>query len=307
MLLSACAAGHLDEDETKHVRAHADECRECTAFLRVDTLLRSAIDQHGAAVFTPHPSSDDLVSAIVLDGRLDGAARAGIETHLAVCGACRADADLVRGATAPRTEPWWTRVWRESRVPAIAIPALGACVIALSLPAYRSFVDLPRVRSDNERHVSELREARERVEVLRTRLDRAEKSLVVVPPPAAPPVGGLATPLYLPRTVRSGEDAVPTVDIRRSAAVLPILVSFDPQADGTAANQRVLIVSVRSQRTGRVTWSLRARARELSDPAYHTMTVLVPSSAVRPGMYTLSVRDAASGRAEYSAPFRVRG
>jgi hypothetical protein len=305
-LLLAFTEGHLGEEEARGVRAHADACGACANVLRVDALLRADVERHGDAYFTPHPASADLVSAVLLDGRLGGEAREEIARHMTACTSCREEANLVRGATAEHAAPWWKRGWAAPPARAILVPALGALVIGLAVPAYRGVIEMPRVREEQARTEAELGDARAQARALAERLRAAERGRRVNAPPAPPAVtGGLATPLYLLRPSRDGGEPMPEIAIRPGTTLLPILISYDPLADAALSPTRPLTIDVRALRTGRRVWTLRVPARDAADPVYHTMTLLVPHEALSPGSYALTVRGAPRGEAEYRAEFRV--
>ncbi len=81
----------LDEDERRLVEEHAARCATCANLLRFAADFKEILlEKH-----SPHPQADALVRFVEDKAALNSPQRSAIESHLAICPACREQANML--------------------------------------------------------------------------------------------------------------------------------------------------------------------------------------------------------------------
>ncbi len=282
-VLSEYSTGSLDSERAAELEAHLGTCAECRDALATLEGIRAEVRDHGSALFTPHPSPEELAALALAPAEVAGEARAAVERHVRACPTCGREVTLARkaGATAwRRALP--ARLVRPDEGPITgwlrAVPALVA--VALAYPAYQGWVELPRERA---------RAAREPV------TSPAEPIA-----PRAPAWSGAAKALVLSGPTR-GEDAPPAVRPEPGQPYLPLVLAVDPEALSRLDRATVAI----HRAGGALAWSHEARVASLWDPRNRVASLLVPLSALPPAEYRLELRAPAPPVVLFTARFRV--
>jgi hypothetical protein len=297
-LLPDLLADRVEEPEASAAWAHVAECVLCRSVLTTVHEMRAAIAAEGRRLFTRHPSSAEIVRFSIGEPRPGGEDAAGMEQHLKQCEACRNEVDLVKRADyetrldSPRPlllSNLFAGLWPQ--LPRLA-PALAAIALVLAFPAYRGFVAYPSLETayrNAEREVSGLRSEGEQL-----RRELAAR------PPAADPWIGVVRLLVLGPTTRAGEP-LPIVELAAGQPYQPIVIEHRPFDAGE--QQAMVEITVSGDAQGTV-WRVERDARSLWDPALSAMVLLVPKSALEPGIHKVQVRR--QGQVRFEARFEVR-
>ncbi|OFW06363.1 MAG: hypothetical protein A3H96_22280 [Acidobacteria bacterium RIFCSPLOWO2_02_FULL_67_36] len=119
-LLVDAAQGVLDPGQAAAFEAHVEACDDCRTWLETYRRLADAAAEDPAG----HPSSDLLARFAAVAAGISAAERAGVESHLVSCAACREDVRLARTALEEARRP-------RRALPAMALPlALAATLVA---------------------------------------------------------------------------------------------------------------------------------------------------------------------------------
>jgi len=95
-LLLEFAAGRLAGDQAAAVREHLDSCRECQEVLRINDLVRHEVSEYGEALFSEHPTTDDLVTFAIASDEFTMARIATIDAHVRICSDCQHKVQTIR-------------------------------------------------------------------------------------------------------------------------------------------------------------------------------------------------------------------
>jgi hypothetical protein len=265
------AAGRLGRERAESVRAHVATCEECRGALAGAEALRAEAEAGGAALFTPHPESDELACYAVNPEELTTPALAALGAHARACPTCAREVATARAARATawrRTLPGWLARPGEGIGLAWLRPALAAAALALVYPAYLGLFELPRER---ERATREIASAREHAQ----------------PPLPAPtaPWSGAAKALVLAGPER-GASTLPRVRLEPGQPYLPVMLSTEPGVLPPSGPVQVTV----TRSNGEVAWRASAEIGVLWDVRNRVASVLVPGAALPPGDYELAVR-----------------
>ena len=296
-LLSDLMTAQLDAARASSAWAHVAACDGCQAVLKAMRQVRDAIAAEGEAVFSAHPSSDDIVRFALADPELPTHVLARIGTHLRLCGSCRAEVDLTRRADSGAPE-WWRPFWSPIEALGSALvrltvpsawsrlaPALAALVLVLAYPAYQGAVRLPAATRATERAQQEAGALRSEQQGLKSALGKSREELQ-----RFSSWGGGARLLYLSGPTR-GESSAPRVSLGEGQPYQPIVVDWRPgtiDAGGPPHGVEVRLVG-RVDRTP--VWKHQAPVSDLWDPAQQALVLLVPTALLEPGDYRLEVQE----------------
>ena len=105
-LIPSYAAGNLAPEQTAGLEAHIGTCAECREELRALTSLCGTMRHYAES---DHVAVDRLVAHA--DGEAEPGSRETIERHLAGCGDCRHDLELLHavGGSAARSPAGWSK------------------------------------------------------------------------------------------------------------------------------------------------------------------------------------------------------
>lgn len=288
-LLAELATGRLENEVAADVRAHAEGCDDCALTLRLAQTLRREVRESGSSFLTSHPLSIDLADCALDAAGQSAETQAAIDAHVAMCPACAeelAHARAVAGAPLEAPVLAGPSRWRAT----MPLAAAAVAVLALSLPAYRGLVELPRV--EQEAHTTAERLAADN-QRLSEQLQHRDTS---------GPAGGPARLLYLGDPVRGEGDAVPALRPTAGAALVPIVIAADLTRDGMVTPATTL--TVRIARAGNEVWRADTRLADIWDGDAHIASLLVPAVALPPATYTLRV-DTAAGAPLYRTTFVI--
>jgi len=265
--------------------------------------VRSAATDLGPALFSGHPSPEDIVRFSLVDPELSTQELASIGDHVRACEACTEAVDLTRRAdvaTPDRRRAWslpdasWLDALWPRLAPALA-PALAVLVAVLAYPAYQGLTSYPALQRQQQSQARSLDQLRGSEGRLRRELESR---------PAVAAAGSWAGParlLYLPAETR-GVHPTPTVVWSADQLYQPLVIQHRPFS-GLAPSGTVGITIRRGD--GSVVWQTARPASELWDAGYASLVVLVPAGALTPGSYRVDVlRD---GARTYQAEFTVVG
>jgi len=277
-LLEDWSAGRLPAERALEVEAHARACRECGPHADLLRAIRREISAHGEALFTPHPSADELAHLALEAETLPAVEAARLGAHLRACPSCAAERDLIVTAARPallrslRTwlgDPAADGSWRT--------PALAVVVLALVWPAWLGLVEYPRARAA-----------------------AAHAHAIATPTPAAAPAwdGGAASVLVLSGTARASAAApLPVARLGAGQPALAIVVDRRLEAAG------LLEVSLEDG-SGRPTWQTRATAEQLWDAGAQVSALMIPAAALAGGEHRLVIA-LPDGHPLLECPFRI--
>jgi hypothetical protein len=279
-LLESWLAGSLPPERAAEVEAHVRSCAECAVHADLVRALRREIATHGAALFTPHPASDQLALLTLEPGALSLEETARLGAHLRACPACAAERDLIRASARPAplralaaffAEPGAHGRWLR--------PALAVALVLLLWPAWLGVVEYPRAK----RAAEQARAAAERA--------------AAVPAPAAEWNGGGAGVLILSGPMRGGAASLPESRLRPGQPGLSVVLDHRLETEGSL---RIVLRDA----GGREVWSADATARELWDEHSGLTSLMVPARVLPPGAYALAIGPVA-GPPEFQARFRI--
>ena len=109
-LLGDAASGRLGEADARAVETHVASCGECAGVFSTMHDVSHALAAHGAALFTPHPPPDDLVSFAMGSPRLAADRRMDVDAHVQACPSCAAEIVLARDTDRHAHRAWWQSV-----------------------------------------------------------------------------------------------------------------------------------------------------------------------------------------------------
>lgn len=274
-LMVSWVEGDLDPTQAEAVAAHADQCVSCRE-VRETMLAVSGLAERRPALFEPHPAASELVAFAVGDSAGEDRLRLG--AHVRACPTCTVEVDVTRHAWAGIAErsPLWG--WSGLRIGALVV---GAVIAALSYPAYLGLVRLPREHARAalaERRGAEMRSAQE---ALSARLGQLEARL---------DWSGGAPLLFLSAGSRGGKGPAPGITLRDGQPFVQFAIATEVPAGVAAMELRIL-------RGETVTFTRTLATADAWDPQNHTVSVLLPSAGLLPGVYELEL--VASGNAPF--------
>ncbi len=288
-LLAEAATGRLDAGTAAAVQAHASACDECALTLRLAGTLQRAVREQGPGFLTTHPTSTALASRALAAEEQDPSARAAIDAHVAICPACAEDLAHARAmASAPLQAPVLAGPsrWRAT----MPLAAAAVAVLALSLPAYRGLVELPRVQHEQQTETQRLTADNQRLaDQLRQRN-------------TTPPAGGASRLLFLSDPVRGDGGTTPTLRPTPGASVVPVVIAADLTQGGSVSPRAA--ITVRVSRDGSEVWRTDTHLDAIWDDGAHIASLLVPAAVLAPATYELHVTTA-TGTTLYRTAFVI--
>lgn len=270
--LPSFVEGRLAEAEHTQVDRHVAGCEDCRSLAEGYRVIARALREEASSRTGEHPSSEALVAFALSASGLDPAERLQVERHLEGCAACFADVEATRAAERLAESHVTERVAPRARagVPRWLAAAAMVAGVLLGYPIYRATLG-----------------------------------------PAAP-AGGIesasgaqALTVVSGATRGDGGDA-PVVEVLPGqpfvAFALALPADIDVPASGTLA------LDLHADSGGSV-WRREIASARLTALAGSTGAVLVvvPSSAVEPGRYVLSLSSAKTDGAPplLLAPLRI--
>jgi len=276
-LVSDWVRGKLSAEQAAEVEAHVRSCDECSAVAETARSVQQEVASHGAGLFSPHPSPDDLSRFVLEPDRLALPALATIGEHVRACPTCASDSTLVRRAgnvALGRRLAAWLAVHRTPS--SLLRPAFAVLAIALVYPAYLGLVEYPRLR-DQARN---------------TRTPAAEST------PLAWSGSGV-DPLVLAPAVRGAEPTLPTLRLRPGQPAQPIFINREPPAGATRLN-----LVLRDQ-AGAIVWHIEAPVAELWNRDAQVIALLVPTERLSTGDYQMELMTNENAAPVFTAGFHV--
>jgi hypothetical protein len=280
-LVSDWVRGRLPAEQAAEVEAHVRSCDECRAVAEIARSVQHEVASHGAGLFSPHPSPDELSRFVLEPDRLALPALATIGEHVRACPTCASDSTLVRRAgnvALGRRLAAWFAVHRTPS--SLLRPAFAVLAIALVYPAYLGLVEYPRLR------------------------DQARGVGAGAHPPAAESTplawsGSGVDPLVLAPAVRGAEPTLPTLRLRPGQPAQPIFINREPPAGATRLNLML------RDHAGAIVWQIEAPVAELWNRDAQVIALLVPADRLRTGDYQMELMTNEHAAPVFTAGFHV--
>lgn len=299
-LLSDLLADRVEEPGASAAWAHVAECPECRQVLTTLHEVRAAVAAEGRRLFSRHPSTDEIVRFAVGDPPLGDGDAVRMEHHLKACTECRNEVELTRRADeATRSESprgvldknpfagWWPRL-----APALT-PALAALALVLAFPAYRGFVNYPSLERAFETSQQDAKGLKEEGDRLRSEL--------AARPSVPEPWSGAVRLLVLRPAIR-GADSAPVVELAKGQPYQPVVIEQKVFPGNRPAGSLEVVVTRVSD--GVETWRAERETAALWDPALSSLVLLVPTSALGPGLHRIQV--VREGEIRFESEFDVQ-
>jgi hypothetical protein len=267
LLISDWVAQRLSAESATDVATHIAGCAECRGVAESLVAVRGEVAEHGDALWSPHPSADDLARYVSGAATLATDELARLGAHVRACATCTVEARLGREAQAPSA--WrWIQAWLPdvNNGRALTTVALGALAVVLAYPAYIGLIEYPKARV----HARELERQR----------TTTQPAPVQVSPPAA--IEGPAAVIILQGATRGSHEVLPSVTLRTGQAALPVLIDAAPPSNGA------LEIVLRDD-SGTPRWHMTARGADLWDARQHVLSLLIPASALSSGDFALTI------------------
>lgn len=305
-LLGDAVSDRLSEADAQAVEAHVATCDECESVFATMQGVSHEVAAQGRALFTPHPTPDDLVSFAMGSPQLGPDRRTGVDAHVRACPSCTAEMALARDTDRHAHRAWWQSVvdvvtTRPSRAWAALGPACAALAILLAFPAYQGVMQVPALHGRVESARQQIATLENTTAGLRERLRIAQQSTIR---PPATPTGGAARLLYLTGMHRGA--GTPPVQYAPQQAFIPLALACDAQAAASRPSTAVQVRIVR-QDTGTVAWTYAGRLGEVWDPSTQVVSLLVPAAALGTGEFRAEVRFGREREPGFTSSFTLTG
>lgn len=298
LLLTDLVTGKLESPMTEEVKNHVQDCPQCGKLVTDLEAIRVQVSQHGEALFTEHPSADELAGFVLVRDELSTAELARIRLHLAACPGCSAEATWARRPVEVGARFSLLRLLgmeRSGAAPAWR-PFLAGLVPAAVVAGFLGFVVLPRLEQQLGASQDEMREARDRGTALEAALGRSEQQLRAVTG-----WGGGASVLVLTSTARDGGSEMPEARLRPAQPFLPVFI--DAGGLQLEANEPIDIVLERSD--GSVVWRRAAVGADLLEVALGSLSLMLPTADLAADQYSLRLEFQHREESGFSRRFRV--
>ena len=289
--LADFVAGSLPAATNERLLLHFSLCSECRQRLALMRRLAGLPAENAAGpIESAHVPSEWLAELSLHPDQFDQRRRELVLQHLRECVDCRADYDLARGPSvvrSPDAEPQESRggFSRYGSWPALAAAAV---LVLLAYPSYLGLARYPVMRRELLATQSKLEHAREAAGPPRT----LEPPATTVGDAGA---GGAAAVLALAGTMRGSAGRRVYVP-RTGQAFLPLQLDCDLSPARFAGENPNVIVSIVDSESLRDLWSFQRPAAGLWDSDNRCVSLLVPVSALRPGVLAITVTTVAAPR-----------